>query len=64
MYQPPYDPNAGYDADETAYTVDGSPQSPYADDPAYQTPLPGGAAFQRATDAGLVDGAQHLSHTQ
>lgn len=48
MYQPPYDPNAGYDADEPAYTVDGSPQSPYADDPAYQTPSSGSAAFRRA----------------
>ena len=38
MYQPPYDPNGDYDTGEPVYTVDGVPQNPYEDDPAYQTP--------------------------
>ena len=48
MYQPPYDPNEDLDSGEPAYTVDGVPQPLYDEDPAYQTPPQGGAAFRRA----------------
>ena len=47
MYQPPYEPDGEYDTGEPAYTVDGVPQLPYEDDPAYQPPAPNDERFTR-----------------